>query len=115
MVINMEGCPSLSLRLVAQGSPLFGCGRENSWVGVWKLLLGAAARYYLVAKVASWLRASSNLPRAMFPLGKHRTPLSSTESCPPTLRHLCCCKSGLLVIWGKSGKAQALAQINQAG
>ena len=78
MVIDMEGCPSPSTLLVAQGFLFFSYGRENSCVGVWKLPLGAAVRCYLVAKVASWLSASSNLPGAMFPLGKHRKPLSSS-------------------------------------
>ena len=78
MVINMEGCLSPSTLLASQGFLFF--GRENSWVRVWKLLLGAAFRYYLVAEVASWLSASSNIPGAMFPLGE---PLSSSWPCPP--------------------------------
>lgn len=101
MVINMEGCPSPSMLLAAQGFLLFGYSRENSWVGVWKLPLRAAVRYYLVAKVASWLSASSSLRGAMFPLGKHRKSLSSSQPCAPSLPcpgQLCPCKSGLFVI-----------------
>lgn len=68
MVINREGCQSPSM-LLALGFLLFSCGRESSWVGVWKLLQGATVRYHSVAKVASWLSASSNLS-GQFPLGK---------------------------------------------
>ena len=53
MVNSREGCQSLSVLLVALGFLLFGYGSKNSWAGVWKLLLGATVRYYLVAKVTS--------------------------------------------------------------
>lgn len=66
MVISREGRQSLSVLLVTLGFLLFDYGSENSWAGVWRLLLGATVRYYLVAKVASWLNASSNYSRLFF-------------------------------------------------
>lgn len=113
MVINMEGYPSPSELLDAQGFLLF--GRENSWAGVWKLLLGTVVRFYLVAEVASWFSTSSNLPGAMYPLGKHRKPLSSSWSCPPPSSSYVFATQDFLWFGGRSGKAQALVQINQIG
>lgn len=58
MAVSREGGQSLSVLRAAPGFLLW---QRTQLDWGWKLLLGATVRYYLVAKVLSWVSASFTL------------------------------------------------------